>query len=211
MNVVEQQIIEQLLPQLESEGFTVYIEPSRQILPSFMNGFVPDAIALREDKKIAFEILSDRADEIHRLDKVRSRFASSPDWELRILYARPASEADPLPAASPRMIADSLQETESLLTSGHHNAAVLIGWATLESIARRLVPQRFSRPRASSALVEYLATEGYVTPSEADTLRTLATARNELIHGVLGKTVPTETVRNFVTVLKTLFDITSAN
>ena len=49
MTVAEdtRQIIEQLTPQLEADGYTVYLEPPRQLLPAFMRGYIPDAIALR--------------------------------------------------------------------------------------------------------------------------------------------------------------------
>ena len=39
MNVIDEarQVIEQLVPQLQAEGHTVYLEPSRQLLPPFMD------------------------------------------------------------------------------------------------------------------------------------------------------------------------------
>ena len=48
MTVVEEarQILELLTPQLEAEGYTIYLEPPRQLLPGFMQGYTPDAIAL---------------------------------------------------------------------------------------------------------------------------------------------------------------------
>ena len=57
MNAVEEtrQIIDQLTPQLEADGYPVYLEPPRQLLPAFMAGYIPDAIALRANSLEPFQ------------------------------------------------------------------------------------------------------------------------------------------------------------
>jgi len=48
MNAFERsrQLIEQLIPRLEAEGYTVYLHPLPEFLPTFMKDYIPDAIAL---------------------------------------------------------------------------------------------------------------------------------------------------------------------
>ena len=64
-----------------------------------------------------------------------------------------------------------------------------MGWATLEALARILAPADFARPQAATRLIETLAGAGYITPSEADTVRKLTPLRNRLTHGDLGAQV----------------------
>ena len=48
-------VLEYFLPRYREQGFDVFVNPSPSILPSFMQGFRPDAVALRPDKKIAIK------------------------------------------------------------------------------------------------------------------------------------------------------------
>ena len=98
MTVIEdtRQIIEQLTPQLEADGYTVYLEPPRQLLPAFMRGYIPDAIALRAKgfeqfkKNLAIEVKVEGLSTKTRIEELERRFADAGDWELRVYYARPA-------------------------------------------------------------------------------------------------------------------------
>src|SRR5260370_14830100 len=109
MNLAEQQVVEKLIPQLEADGFTVYIEPSRTILPTFMRGYIPDAIALRRDKNIAFEIISRRGNQRIKEEQLQERFKHTKDWELRIIYAPPANRNEIVPASSVQLFALSIK------------------------------------------------------------------------------------------------------
>jgi uncharacterized protein YutE (UPF0331/DUF86 family) len=60
------------------------------------------------------------------------------------------------------------------------------------------------RAQGSLGLIEVLANEGLVTPTEADTLRGLASLRDRLIHGALDQHVSPEDLRNLVDILDVL-------
>jgi Holliday junction resolvase len=53
---IENVVLERLVPDLESQGYDVFVHPSRQIVPSFLGTYVPDLIALRDDKNLVIEI-----------------------------------------------------------------------------------------------------------------------------------------------------------
>src|SRR5260221_1908369 len=79
----EATLLESVLPELEAEGFEVFANPSPPILPPFMRGHSPDAIALRKDKKLAIEVLREGVPSNRRLDKLRelfSRNCSGPEY-----------------------------------------------------------------------------------------------------------------------------------
>jgi len=206
MNIVDEarQVLEQLVPQLQAEGYTVYLEPSRQLLPPFMEGYTPDAIALRRDKNLAIEVIVEGPSSKANEDRLKRRFESRKDWELRFYYVRPAGRRDGLPAMANQTIDSSIESLEGLISSGQISAAVLMAWATFEALGRALSPDKFARPQTPARLIEVLAADGSVTPSEADLLRKLANSRNRLIHGTLNEKIDPAELTKFVAILKTL-------
>jgi len=63
------------------------------------------------------------------------------------------------------------------------------------------------RPQTPGRLVEVLASEGYVTPSETDRLRTVIATRNQIVHGGLQAKVSPKDVRSFLSVLNMLLKL----
>src|SRR5215216_1740395 len=206
MNVAEQsrQVIERLVPQLEADGYTVYVEPSRDLLPPFMEGYIPDAIALGPKKNLAIEIIVEGAKSTDKVNHLQRRFQNEADWELRVYYARPAGWHSILQQQSQAAIEDSMRSVEWLVSGGQNAPALLLAWGTFEALGRKLFPEKFARPQTPERLIEVLAGEGQITPSEADLLRKLARQRNELIHGNLEVSANPSEIGNFVGVLKML-------
>lgn len=203
----EADVLENIVPQLEAEGFEVYSRPSMNLLPPFMQSFPPDAIALREDKKLAIEVVRRGSSTEKRLDKLRELLAGRRDWELRVYWISPSNTPEPIDAASGKDIERAIEGIEQLTSAGLHGPALLMAWATLEGVGRALLPEKLARPQTPARLVEVLAGDGYVTPSEADRLRQLAKIRNQLIHGGLrAKTTPKD-IKSFTATLKTLLKL----
>jgi uncharacterized protein YutE (UPF0331/DUF86 family) len=204
------QILELIAPGLESEGYQVFLQPSRKLLPSFMEGFVPDAIALRPSdtahagKNLAIEIVGDRLGAKHEEQGLENRFANAADWELRVYYARSANDPTPLPTLSRQTIDEALASIHALMDSEQLQAGLLLAWATFEALGRAIIPEKFVRSQTPGRLLEVMAAEGLITPSEADELRSLSSARNQLIHGGLDRAVRRGELTTFLDILKTL-------
>jgi hypothetical protein len=198
------QVLQRLVPQLQEEGYVVFIEPTRQLLPEFMEGYTPDAVALRDDKNLAIEVLVEGPSAKTKETQLKHRFESRKDWELRFYYVRPAGRRENLPAMATEAIDSSITSMVDLILSGKSSAAVLIGWATFEALGRVLSPEKFTRPQTPARLIEVLATDGIVTPSEADLLRKLANSRNRLIHGTLNEHIDSNELEKFVAILKAM-------
>jgi uncharacterized protein YutE (UPF0331/DUF86 family) len=213
VNVVDEvrQVLEQVAPQLQAEGYTVYLEPSRQLLPAFMKGYIPDAIALRQDKNLAIEVVLEGPSAKAKRERLKDRFERRKDWELRLYYARPAASAEGLPAMGNDAIDSSIASVENLISNGQLYGATLIGWATFEALGRALSPAKFARPQTPARLIEILAADGAVTPSEADLLRKLARSRNRVIHGALNEKIEKSDLSKLLNVLRELRRMTQAN
>jgi hypothetical protein len=212
MTVVQEarQILELLTPQLEAEGYTVYLGPPRQLLPGFMQGYTPDAIALptrnlkEAKKKLAIEVAIEGSSASLKEDVLKQRFTNAKDWELRIYYARPEGSRGSLPPMSREAIDTSLATIGSLVFADQLQAALLLGWATLEALGRAIVKGKLARAQSPGRLIEVLASDGLVTPSEADSLRGLSNARNQLIHGRLDRVIQRSDLLRFIEILNSV-------
>jgi REase_AHJR-like protein len=203
----ETDVLENIVPQLEAEGYEVYSHPSANLLPSFMQSYRPDAIALREDKKLAIEVVRKGSSTEGRLDKLRELLAGRRDWELRVYWISPSNTPEPIDLASGKEIEQSIKAVEQLASEGLHGAALLMAWATLEALGRALLPEKLARPQTAGRLVEALAGEGYVTPTEADRLRELGKVRNQLAHGGLRAKTTSKDIKSFAATLRTLLHL----
>jgi uncharacterized protein YutE (UPF0331/DUF86 family) len=180
----ERDFLQTLVPGYEAEGFSVFLHPAREMLPPFMHGYQPDAIAVKDDKKIAIEIKRDSTRHAALMEQLQRIFSPHPEWELRVYYipGRP-EEAEDFQAPDIPEIDAALAEVDQLKQSGHLRAALMMAWAALEAAARALLPQNLARPQPANKLIEALASEGVVTPTEADSLRRAISLRNAATHG----------------------------
>jgi hypothetical protein len=197
-------VLQNLTPELEAEGYEVYLHPNRHLLPEFFGNFMPDAIARRPDKGIAIEVIQDSRDAKRRKEKFAKLFEGQDEWEFRVVWIRPAGPVIVLEQQTLWLIQKRTSEIKALAENKNFGPAFLLAWATFEAIGRILLPQEFERPQTPGRLIQVLAGEGYITPNEADTLRVLAEKRNKLIHGELKTRISESDVTQMVDVVSML-------
>lgn len=200
----EAAVLDQLIPSLQAEGYQVFVHPRRELLPAFLEGFQPDAIALGDKKNLAIEITSSSRNSDDKLRRIEDRFKGQSDWELRLIWVSPASVLSEVTSQSPASIVDSIAQVKELVDRGYPGPALLIAWATFEALARAMRPKSFIQPQTPGRLVQELAQEGTLTPTEADFLRFLAKQRNALIHGEITTKISGNQVVRFAEILESL-------
>jgi hypothetical protein len=203
---LEAVVLESLLPTLEAEGFRVLLHPSSKFLPAFMRTHQPDAIAVKQDRKVAIEVMSDAPGAGARLRRMQEVFSGHPEWEFRVVYApsRAAEAAIPTPART--VLEDVLDRLPKVLEDGGPVPAVLTAWSAFEAAARSLAPADVARPQPPARLVEILASDGYLTPLEADHVRRFADLRNKAAHGDFNVVLTPSDLRKFVRIVRALLD-----
>lgn len=199
----ERSVLEAVMAHYRAEGFDFFVRPSPALLPGFMKGYRPDAIAIRPDKKIAIEIAGPgRSDE--RSKHLQKRFSGQDDWELVVLYVSPGAGTERIKTASHETIEHGIQAAMELRNTGKSSAALLMAWSAMEAIGRALLPERLARPQPPANLIEALASEGYLTPGEAKELRAASITRNAVAHGQLGAEIRPEELDTVIAALHTL-------
>lgn len=194
---------ENAVNELRAEGFDVSTRPSGLALPAFLNGYTPDAIAVRDNEKLVIEVITTGETAKRKFDKIQNLVSQSHGWKLRAIWVDSIPD-DAIDRLSRKDIEDSILSVKSLIASGNLQPALLMAWATFEALGRAIAPDKFRRPQTPGRLVNVLATAGQLTPGEADRLRALATMRNKLIHGGLQQPVSANEIVEFVRILETL-------
>lgn len=206
----EADMLDSVAAELRADGFEVYLQPRRPPAPAFLGNYVPDAIALRDDKNLIIEVVRESSNATQQVDKIRSLLEGQPRWDLRVYWVSQVKSQRSLPVVTKESMAASNNEVRSTAIAGFHEPALLMGWATFEAAARANMPNEFQRPQTPARLVETLAREGYITPSDADLLRSLADKRNKLIHGDLQVSVTADEIKQFTEVLDGLIALSAA-
>jgi hypothetical protein len=203
---LERAVLDIMVPQLEADGFRVVIHPKRDSLPEFLQEFQPDMVAYKTNKNLAIEITSQNPNAERKEKALRERFAEHPDWEFRFVYAPPISSDADIPVVSKQAISKHLDHLAASVDAMGLTPALLTGWTVFEAAARALLPSTFTRPQRPARLIETLASEGYVTPDEADMLRRLSRTRNEVAHGRLDLMPSHDDVALLISVTRSLLD-----
>ncbi|MSP01336.1 MAG: hypothetical protein EXR07_09865 [Acetobacteraceae bacterium] len=194
----------------EERGFKFHIHPSLDLIPSFLAGYRPDAIAIGPDGRgIVIEVKRHRNRETDRnLAALAKRVATQKGWEFRAIYTNPATEA-PAYIAKPtsEQVDATLKEIEALVEAAHYAPALIAGWAVLESLARLASADHESGHSGSFSpvqAIQTLAGEGYLENEAAQALREMAKLRNAVVHGDLSVQVSAEQVTILLKQLRAL-------
>jgi uncharacterized protein YutE (UPF0331/DUF86 family) len=195
----ELKFLESLRTQYESDGYQFYIHPPRSILPSAIGAYQPDAIAIKPGKEsIAIEVKTGGKKSENALSIIKDIISNIENWDLKIYYRPSLISEESLRIAPTSSIDHAIREVNELRNSNHLQAAFLMAWATIEAIARALLPKQLGRPQSPARVVESLATDGLLTPTDADNLRSLIRLRNVLAHGQIDSEVQPDEIDQII-------------
>jgi uncharacterized protein YutE (UPF0331/DUF86 family) len=94
-----------------------------------------------------------------------------------------------------------LSDVRRLAEQGFQDQSLVLGFSVLEAVARFAVGLRLAKPQPPLGVVEMLAFEGIVAPSEADDLRQLIKKRHRIVHGDLDVAVTTDELETFMRII----------
>jgi len=193
---VERNALDDYLPRLGAQGYRVVRSPTRSDLPAFLADYEADAVAIGPKGNIVVEVVAKGSPTAQaKIRRLREILADHPDWRLEVVYGGQAERQ--VPIASVPAIERTVEALNKLTDP---RATILLAWASLEAIARHLEPSETLKPQTPGRVVELLATGGFVTPSQAETLRNLATIRNQVIHGNVDLEPSVDQLQSLITI-----------
>jgi hypothetical protein len=202
-------MLERLKETYEHQGYQFFIEPLPQMLPAFLGGLRPDAIALKPGENHVVEVkLGHRAGEERRLETLAKLVSGQPGWQMKLFYEgeRPEDGLRFTLPTQPQIEAE-ITEAEQLAAAGHHKAALLLAWSVLEAIARTRAAHEgpiSQRPFSPAQTIQSLEMAGIIDRMTGDDLRAKAQLRNLAAHGDLGAKVDADAVGGLLRLLRRL-------
>jgi hypothetical protein len=205
----EKAVLDAHEPKWVAQGYKVVRHPTGAVLPTFLESYAPDAVLLGRSPQVVVEVVRKGQPNVER--KVRALnalLAEHGDWRLMLLYA--GVEPIELPAVTTERLKTSLASVRQLAYVDLRSSLLLL-WATLEALGRRLEPEKTKRPQKPASIVELLAAAGFIVPSEAEQLRRAADWRNRLVHGDLEIELAERQILDLAVIVEGLIDVLEKN
>ena len=183
-SLIEETVMDNLRDQYVAQGYEFYENPPKHVIPSFLGGFQPDAIAVRSGEGVVLEIKPRRAS-ANSLRDVAERFEGQSKWQFRAIYFDDPPETEPGEPAPPVRLEDHEPRIRSLLQTNETDLALLLAWSVFEGVARAKMTATPRGALTPLQIVERLEHSGRIDPDQANQLRQAATIRNSVAHGHL--------------------------
>lgn len=199
--------LNEIVRNYEQQGYTVFVAPSGTVLPAFMQGYHPDAIALKPGANVAIEVSGGQgATYRKKIDHLNELFQDRDDWSLSVFYTPATPAGEGVPIVSSDLIKAYVEKARELSRMGENEAALLVLWAAFEATARLLSRSDFSKPQSPGRIVQVLSERGTLTVVDEGSLRGLVNKRNAMIHGDLGQRVGADEILGFANIIDRLLD-----
>ena len=193
---------------LEEQGYDVVRSPAPSLLPEPLRSLRLHGVAIGRTPKLVIEVAQEGPENAKRVAVLQEALKEIPDWKLHLVVGFTTTPPE-FSLVDEADIANTVDRA-SQLASTEAQAALLMAWAALEALARARTPSDFRRPQSPGRIVERLASDGTITPSEAAFMRSMAAKRNSFIHGDLSQLVSKSDVERFLDVLRGFLQATAA-
>jgi uncharacterized protein YutE (UPF0331/DUF86 family) len=193
---VERQALNNLQAAYGRRGYTVIVNPKPELLPTFLQGYRPDAIATKGQEKLAIEIKTRANPNVEQsLTEIRRLFEGQTDWQLVVSFlGSDALQRILIPMPSDKDVAEKLAEIRAMLAEGYVRAAFVMAWSFLEATLHKVENDETKRPRLPGTVVQSLAMLGLIEPDLEHQVRELIDLRNRIVHGDLAASPSNEDV-----------------
>jgi uncharacterized protein YutE (UPF0331/DUF86 family) len=202
----ERAVLERLRDRYEREGYSFYLYPPSDFLPSFLEGYRPDALALKEGSGVVIEVKSRASSPKDlRLSELARRFSGRDNWRLEIVNTEAYPDEPSIEPPSRAQIESELHGVEILTRQGQFRAAFVIAWSVLEAVVRALrreAQENVTRPLEANQISEMLARNGFIDQNSAQALRRLGRMRNAIVHGSLEQDVTQTEVASLMAITR---------
>ena len=190
--------------QYTQEGYKVSVNPTQDLLPTFLREFKPDIVATKGRDKVIVEVRAKgkirQVDYWKRLEQITDEH---PEWRVEIISEPQISQTArvaPNDLLSTPALRDRIVLAERLTDSGEFDMAILAAWIAIEGLLRRLVIENDLVLDASSipALASNLTSEGIINRVSYFKIMKLLQDRNRIVHGLKSERINASIVKQAI-------------
>lgn len=178
--------VEQIANEYKDKGYEVVVEPEVRQLPGPLAGFRPDLVVRRGDEVVVIEVKSRASLGDPRLQALAEAVRSQPGWRFELVLLRPELGPPGTREWTDADVMHTLSQVETLLGSGHQEAALLLAWSAAEAALRLLAhKERLELEREDAPyLLKLLVSRAALTRAQYDLLWDVLQSRNAVAHGL---------------------------
>lgn len=200
----ERAILDMLRDRYEGSGGVFVAYPSRDLVPSFLGNYQPDAIVKMPNESLVIEVRGQTRPNDPKLAEIAQRVAGQTGWRFLVVKGDDVLPNRPAPP-NEQDFGWALGEFETARAHGLNRAALLLGFATLEAAVRLRFPDigGVGPDRIALRLPQLFAENGILTGPQERDLRGLAKLRNDLAHGAVNIAVEDDDIRRLGAILAT--------
>lgn len=192
--------IDKVMESFQRRGYQVSRSFKKEMLPPPLRPFEFDFLAVKGDDRVIVEIKTrttlTSGSQLSELAAV----ASETGYRLELIVDEP----DP-PATPRRVIEERAGQAIVLLAEGYVEPAFLMAWSAVEgalwTISKRYI---ISADRTGLHNLSRLFSNGILSEEQFELLRRATPLRNQLVHGLVGESLPSELIRGLASLAKWL-------
>ncbi len=191
-NGIHETLLTRVIKKYENEGYKVYIEPKKPLLPFDLGSYRPDLMAVKsENDGYIIEIKSKATHvSIDQFRDIAEIIAQRQGWRFILITGDDISLGEKEQKSEKQLlsweqIAARKETGERLLQLGESEGAFLTFWGILEAMMRKRAEQtgipieRFP----TSSLIKHLYSQGELSIPQFDKILELMGVRNQFVHG----------------------------
>lgn len=179
----EREIVESAARRYRRAGYSVTEPATRDQVPPFLEGYVPDLIAETENDRVIIEIKNVRSlPGDNQLKAVAAMIEGQPGWRFELITA--PSPEEQASEETLDLLSDKIRQTAK---GGQREAALIFSWSLVEQLLRDISTRaKLNSKEWSAQKTAYtLVTRGVLDHQDYDRIRNLLRWRNAILHGDL--------------------------
>lgn len=166
-------------------GYDVVEQPRGDSLPSFLRGFAPDLIAMKDDDRAVVEIkTAESLRGSNEIKELAAAIATHAEWRFELISLGTRKDA-----TSTGLSEDSLEHllaaSLTAYDAGQQDLSLIYLVSVLDELVRDAVMQHRikGRDRSARSIIQELAFQGIIGGTTADVLDQAWNRRNAIVHG----------------------------
>jgi hypothetical protein len=179
-------------------GYAITLDPTEELMPTGVESYLPDFIAIRNDEKVAVEVKSrDSLGADPKLMRLAQQFRRVPGWRLDV-----AVVADTEPRRRPEVLTRAeiehrLETADRVAAeSRDYASALLLLWTAIEAVLHSRLENGKDQPVSPNRLAKLAYSLGLVSDDSVPLMEWLVRVRNDVVHGREATGVSEETYRH---------------
>ncbi|QYJ01576.1 hypothetical protein KUV46_04065 [Thalassovita mediterranea] len=206
----EQAILRRLQREYEEKGYEFVAQPSRSLLPEFLERRGVDAIAFKPYTNVAIEVVhSSGRSHSKRLQELAKSFESQPEWTFKTYYVSDFPDLlEELEISDLDLLRSAVDTARNLRSAEFIQAAFAWAWIVFEATYQKYTAgfegARHARVTSPTKIISTLEEMGEISYTSARHLRVIANKRNALFHGALNTSIRNEDIDRLMSVLETM-------